>query len=46
MTSDHQKLAHNCVFQQDSDPKHTSEVVVEWVKQINIYLKIKKQINI
>lgn len=32
------KLGHNRTFQQDGDPKHTSKLDVEWIKQANIKL--------
>lgn len=38
------KLGHSWVFQLDTDPKHTSKLVQEWIKQA-INIKAKNRLN-
>lgn len=39
------KPGHNCLFQQDNELKHTSKLVMKWIKQAKVSLKTQSHLN-
>lgn len=46
MTTNLDQPGHNQELQKNLDPKHASNLVMNWIKQVNIELKISPDLNL